>query len=145
MTFSAYGLTVASSILHASVTHTRRIKDYFNSGTFEQTMLRLFGEAEIIESKKIKISRLPRIAENGANVPITVSSTLDSVEKISILVEDNPSPLSAEFFLSPALVAHVSVRLKMAKTSRIVIIVQAEGKLYRTSRSVKVAVGGCGA
>jgi sulfur-oxidizing protein SoxY len=145
LSLSAYALTAATTALHSSLAHATRIEEYFATGSFEATLQRLFGEIEIIESKKIKISRLPRIAENGANVPITIKSTLNNVEKISILVEKNPSPLSAEFFLSPMLATHVSARLKMAKTSDVHIIVQADGKLYRRSRFVKVTVGGCGA
>lgn len=142
---TVYGLTLAGNRLHSSIVHTEWVKAYFNTATFDETLLRLFGETKITESKKIKISRLPRVAENGARVPISISSTLENVEKISILVEKNPSPLSAEFFLSPVLAAHVSARLKMATNSSVVVIVQAEGKLYRTSRSVRVAIGGCGA
>jgi sulfur-oxidizing protein SoxY len=38
----------------------------------------------------------------------------------------------------------VANRLKMAKTGDVVAIVEAGGKLYSTSREVKVTVGGCG-
>ncbi len=145
LSISVYGLTMAGSILQSTMAQTPWLKENFSTGSFEQTMRRLFGAGDIIDSNKIKISRLPRVAENGAMVPITISSTLEHVEKISILVEQNSSPLSAEFFLSPALAVHVSARLKMAKTSNVVIIVQSAGKYYRTSRLVKVTTGGCGA
>ena len=140
-----YALTTAGGMLYSTITQAAWIKENFASGSFDETMKRLFNDAKIIDSKKINISRLPRVAENGAMVPITVNSSLENVEKISILVAQNPSPLSAEFFLSPVMVAHVSARLKMAKSGKVIIIVQADGKLYRTSRSVKVTVGGCGA
>jgi sulfur-oxidizing protein SoxY len=145
LSISVYGLTMAGSILQSTMAQTPWLKENFSAGSFDQTMRRLFGAGDIIDSNKIKISRLPRVAENGASVPITISSTLEHVEKISILVEQNSSPLSAEFFLSPALAVHVSARLKMAKTSNVVIIVQSAGKYYRTSRLVKVTTGGCGA
>jgi len=145
LSISVYGLTMAGSILQSTMAQTPWLKENFSAGSFDQTMRRLFGAGDIIDSNKIKISRLPRVAENGAMVPITISSTLEHVEKISILVEQNSSPLSAEFFLSPALAVHVSARLKMAKTSTVVIIVQSAGKYYRTSRLVKVTTGGCGA
>jgi len=35
-------------------------------------------------------------------------------------------------------------RLKMAKTTNVIAIVEAGGKLYSTSKEVKVTVGGCG-
>ncbi len=142
---ASYALTMAGSTVYSKLAQAVWTKENFATGSFKETMKRLFNDAPIIDSKKIKITRLPRIAENGAMVPITISSSLENVEKISILVAQNPSPLSAEFFLSPQMVAHVSARLKMAKSGKVIIIVQADGKLYRTSRSVKVTVGGCGA
>ena len=35
-------------------------------------------------------------------------------------------------------------RLKMAKTSNVIAVVEAGGKLYSATREVKVTVGGCG-
>lgn len=142
---ATYSVAVVGGILHSPASYGRRIKEYFSSGTFAETRLRLFGNASIISSEKIQISRLPRVAENGAMVPITINSSLDKVEKIFILVEQNPAPLSAEFLLSPLVAASVSARLKMAKSSNVVVIVQSGGQLYRSSRWVKVTVGGCGA
>lgn len=145
LSLSAVGLVTFTGLLHSSFAHALGLKEKFKPGSLEDTLLHLFKKTEFINSHKIKISRLPRIAENGALVPITISSTLDNVEKISILVAKNPSPLSAEFYLTPAVKPHVSARLKMAETSDVIVIVQSNGKLYRTSQKVKVTVGGCGA
>ena len=38
----------------------------------------------------------------------------------------------------------IANRLKMAKTSNVVAIVEADGKLYSATKEVKVTVGGCG-
>ena len=38
----------------------------------------------------------------------------------------------------------VGSRLKMAKTSKVVALVESGGKLYSASKEVKVTVGGCG-
>lgn len=140
----AYGLTLTSGFLYASLTYAQWLKDNFISGTFEETITRLFKDAELNDSHKIKFSRLPRVAENGAVVPITISSELEKVAKISLLVKNNPHPLIAEFYLSPAIEPLVSARFKMAKTSDVVVIVEADGKLYRKSQKVKITVGGCG-
>ena len=40
--------------------------------------------------------------------------------------------------------ASVSNRLKMAKTSKVVAVVESGGKLYSATKEVKVTVGGCG-
>src|SRR3954466_3427058 len=47
-------------------------------------------------SDKVKMDA-PEIAENGAVVPISVSSTLPDVTSISILVAENPNALAASY------------------------------------------------
>ena len=94
-------------------------------------------------SDKIKMDA-PEIAENGAVVPISVSSTLDNVTSISILVAENPNALAASYRIPAGTLPSVANRLKMAKTTNVIAIVEAGGKLYSTAKEVKVTVGGCG-
>lgn len=94
-------------------------------------------------SDKVKLDA-PEIAENGAVVPISVSSTLPNVTSISIMVKENPYVLAASYKIPEGTSATVSNRLKMAKTSQVVAVVESGGKLYSASKEVKVTVGGCG-
>ena len=43
---------------------------------------------------------VPEIAENGAVVPVSVSTTLPNVTGITILVPENPSALAASYKLA---------------------------------------------
>ncbi len=108
-----------------------------------ETLHLLFADQPIEASKKIKL-KLPRIAENGSTVPVRVSSTLEQVEIITLLVEKNPVPLVAQFRLFPGTDAIISARLKMAQTCDVIAVVQADGKLYSARKKVKVTIGGCG-
>ena len=94
-------------------------------------------------SDKVKMDA-PEIAENGAVVPISVSSTLENVTSISILVAENPNALAASYLIPAGTLPSVANRLKMAKTTNVIAIVEAGGKLYSTAKEVKVTVGGCG-
>jgi sulfur-oxidizing protein SoxY len=94
-------------------------------------------------SDKVKMDA-PEIAENGAVVPISVSSTLADVTSIAILVAENPNALAASYQIPAGTLPSVANRLKMAKTTNVIAIVEAGGKLYSTSKEVKVTVGGCG-
>jgi sulfur-oxidizing protein SoxY len=94
-------------------------------------------------SDKVKLDA-PEIAENGAVVPISVSADLPGVTTISILVSENPNALAASYQIPAGTVASVANRLKMAKTSDVIAIVEADGKLYSATKEVKVTVGGCG-
>jgi sulfur-oxidizing protein SoxY len=94
-------------------------------------------------SDKVKMDA-PEIAENGAVVPISVTSTLADVTSIAILVAENPNALAASYQIPAGTLPSVANRLKMAKTTNVIAIVEAGGKLYSTSKEVKVTVGGCG-
>lgn len=86
----------------------------------------------------------PDIAENGAVVPITVTSAIPKTEKIFIFVERNPNPLTASFTLSPDAEPTVQTRVKMGETSNIIALVMADGKMYSATKETKVTLGGCG-
>jgi sulfur-oxidizing protein SoxY len=86
----------------------------------------------------------PEIAENGAVVPISVSTTLPDVTSIAIVVPGNPFPLAAHYVIGPGTSAMVANRLKMAKTSMVMALVESGGKVFSASKEVKVTVGGCG-
>jgi len=101
------------------------------------------GSDQFTASDTIKL-KAPDIAENGAVVPVTVSSSMSNVEAISIVASANVSPLTSSYQLSPACEAFVSTRIKMAKTSDVIAVVKADGKLYSATKEVKVTIGGCG-
>src|ERR1700742_686588 len=94
-------------------------------------------------SDKVKLDA-PEIAENGAVVPISLTTTLADVTSISFLVSENPNALAASYRIPAGTMPSVANRLKMAKTSNVIAIVEAGGKLYSATKEVKVTVGGCG-
>ena len=94
-------------------------------------------------SDKVKLDA-PEIAENGGVVPISVSTTLADVTSISFLVSENPNALAASYKIPAGTIPSVANRLKMAKTSNVIAIVEAGGKLYSATKEVKVTIGGCG-
>ena len=105
--------------------------------------LKALGATTTTPSKEIIITA-PDIAENGAQVPITVSSKLPSIQSISIVVDKNPFPLSSTFDLVNGAEGYVSTRIKMGQTSNVIAVVKADGKFFSTSKEVKVTIGGCG-
>ncbi len=108
-----------------------------------EALQEIYGTSELSQSEDVKL-KAPDIAENGAVVPVTVSSDMANVESIAIIVDDNPSPLTATFELGAGAIADVSTRIKMGKTSTVLAVVKADGKLYSTEKEVKVTIGGCG-
>ncbi len=117
-------------------------EDAFNQKSETDAVKALYGRSPE-PSDQVKLDA-PEIAENGAVVPIAVTTTLADVTSISFLVADNPNALAASYRIPPGTMPSVANRLKMAKTSNVIAIVEAGGKLYSATREVKVTVGGCG-
>jgi sulfur-oxidizing protein SoxY len=117
-------------------------KDAFTQKTQAGAIKSLYGKDTEV-SDKVKLDA-PEIAENGAVVPISVSSAFPDVTSIAILVSENPFPLAAAYRIPAGTSGTVSNRLEMAKTSTVTALVEAGGKIYSASKEVKVTVGGCG-
>ncbi len=117
-------------------------KKAFLSTDGRQALTALLGIDDTIPSKQITL-KLPEIADNGASVSVTVSTTLENVESISIVVEKNPRPLVASFELMSRAFPEVSSRIKMAETSRVLAVVKTDTGTYSTWKDVKVTIGGC--
>jgi sulfur-oxidizing protein SoxY len=117
-------------------------KEAFMSTNIDKAIGELYGHLPQ-PSGRVEL-KVPDIAENGAVVPISVSTDIENVESISIYVAGNPNPLAATFELSPYIVAVVSTRIKMGKTSNVVAAVYSGGTVYTATQEVKVTIGGCG-
>ena len=136
-------LAVSIGILKSGVAHAQEWnKAAFDTKTLQDTVKAL-GGAAAVESKDITITS-PDIAENGAVVPISVTSRLGKTESISILVEKNPNALSAAFDIPGGTEPFISTRVKMGQTSNVFALVKAEGKYFFATKEIKVTLGGCG-
>jgi len=114
----------------------------FESTSADDAIAKLFGATP--QSSDAVQMKIPDIAENGAVVPVTVSTELPNVQSISVVVDNNPTPLAASFDMSPRTAATISVRIKMGESSNVRAIVKTDDGLYSTSKEVKVTIGGCG-
>ena len=107
-------------------------------------LVKSLGGGTPVESKDVAITG-PDIAENGAVVPIGVSTALPGVKKLLVLVEKNPSVLSAMFDVTDAIDANIATRVKMGQSSNVyAVAMMADGKVLFAQKEVKVTLGGCG-
>lgn len=140
---SALALGAASAAVLTPLRVLAKSRPAFTAESTDSALNSLFGDRVIEESDQIEL-KIPDIAENGAVVPVTVSTDIAGVEKIAIVVDENPNPLSASFSIKPDAFADISTRVKMGKSSRVRALVQTPEKIYVTSKDVKVTIGGCG-
>ncbi len=117
-------------------------KQAFEAHTVED-VIKAFGGDQAGESDKITINA-PDIAENGAVVPVGVSTDLPGATQISILVVKNPSALAAHFEIPEGTLPEAATRIKMSETSDVYALVKADGKFYTAKKEIKVTLGGCG-
>ena len=120
----------------------------FNNAAFEAKsladVLKALGAGAPVASKDVVIGG-PDIAENGAVVPLSASTSLPGVKQILILVEKNPSALIAVFNVTDSVEASFSTRAKMGQSSDVyAVAVMADGKALFAKKEVKVTLGGCG-
>jgi len=139
----AVGMAVSTGLLTPRVSLAAWSKAAFEATDVNAAVSALFNTADMSSSDKINI-KAPDIAENGAVVPVSVTTSIDGVSSISIFADKNATPLTAEFTLGPGTEGYVSTRIKMGKTANVVAVVKAGDKLYSTQKEVKVTIGGCG-
>ena len=118
-------------------------KAAFDTHSLADTMKAL-GGGDPAQSKDIVFFQTPEIAENGAVVPIGITSNIPKTESIAILIEKNPNLLAAVFDIPAGTDATISTRVKMAQSSNVYALVRADGKYYVAAKDIKVTLGGCG-
>ena len=105
--------------------------------------LKSLGAGAPQPSKDIVIEA-PQIAENGAVVPIEISSNISGTTSIAVLIEKNPFPLAGKFDFKDGALPYVKLNVKMGETSDVRVVAVAGGRHFAATREIKVTIGGCG-
>ena len=95
-----------------------------------------------IKSKRIKINA-PDHIEGGTLVPISITTDIPNIDRISIFVEKNAHPLCASFDFHEPCDGYLATRIKMKRSSQVVVAVQAEGKSHQTKKHIKIIKKDC--
>ncbi len=139
----AVGVAIAAGLLKPTAVYAAT----WNQAGFEARSvadaLKAINATGAAESNQITI-KAPDIAENGAVVPVEVTSSIPGTESIAIIGEKNNLPLVAQFDLMNGAEGFVSTRIKLGSTSNVRAVVKAGGKMYTAAKEVKVTIGGCG-
>lgn len=141
----AFALLSAAGLLSAREAFAQQQawnKLAFEAKSLDETVKALGGQSSA-PNAGITITA-PDIAENGAVVPVGVTSKIPNTQNVYILVEKNPNSLAAGFAIPAGTDANVSTRIKMGQTSNVHAVVKADNKFYVATKEVKVTLGGCG-
>jgi len=119
----------------------------WNKAAFEaksvDDVIRLLGGSAPQQSDRVILNG-PEIAENGAVVPLEISSSLPGVQSIAILIEKNPNTLAASFAIPPGTLPEIQTRVKMNETCNVYALVKSDGRFFYAAKEIKVTLGGCG-
>jgi sulfur-oxidizing protein SoxY len=139
------GLMAAAGLI--TMEQARAQQQAWNKAAFEAKSLdetvKALGGAAAAQSGDLVITA-PDIAENGAVVPVAVTSKIPNTQGIYVLVEKNPNALAAGFSIPAGTEPAVSTRIKMGQTSNVHAVVKADNKFFVATKEVKVTLGGCG-
>ena len=136
------GLLATAGLMPATA-HAAWAQAAFDAKTLAEAAKALGGGAPV-ESKDITITG-PDIAENGAVVPVGVSTNLAGVKRLALMVEKNPNTLAAVFDMSDAVEANFNTRVKMGQSSNVfAVALMNDGKVLYAAKEIKVTLGGCG-
>ena len=120
----------------------------YNTAAFDtktmSELMKALGAGSPTVSKDVTLTG-PDIAENGAVVPVGAATALPGVKRMLLLVEKNPSILTAAFDVTDAIEANFSTRVKMGQTSNVfAVALMNDGKVLFAQKEIKVTLGGCG-
>lgn len=130
-------------LLKPVIAFAARNQEAFSAETETDALSAFFPGQTIRPSDAITIS-VHDVIENGAVVPVQVTTTLTAVESITLLAGKNPNPLIASFNLGPECSGFIATRIKVAEPADIIAIVKSDGELFSARKFVEVIEGGCG-
>lgn len=143
LTASALGVAAGAGLLTPRTVLAAWPQNAFNTTNLQQAMKMVDG-TDSTTSGHVTI-QAPDIAENGALVPISMSSDLKNVVSLSLYTPDNPFALNSTYEFSNGAMPFSSFRIKLAKTQKVMAVARtSDGKLYSATKQVKVTIGGCG-
>lgn len=135
-------LALVSASMPAFALDYRKSKpDAWTSKSVDDAIKKLYGDMPMVkEGVKLKI---PKVASNGGAIPVSVESDIDA-KSVAIFQDSNPESAVAVFSLNENSIIDFDFKIKMRGNGAITAVVEGkDGKLYMTSKSLEVALGGC--
>jgi sulfur-oxidizing protein SoxY len=139
----AVGVAVGTGLLTPRTVLAAWNEAAFQSKTIGDAVKAGMGSDAMTDSAEITLD-IPDNPENGAVVPVAMTTTLTGVQSIALLVEKNIKPLCGIFYPGKRMKPGLSIRVKVGESADIIAVVKAGDKLYSARKAVKVTIGGCG-
>ena len=110
--------------------------------TVDDAIREMYGNITLIE-EGVSLN-LPKIASNGASVPLDISSDL-SAKSLAVFQNANPESAVIAYTIHENNIIDYSLKIKMQEGLReVTVIVEGrDGKFYSAKKTLVVSPGGC--
>ncbi len=115
--------------------------------TWAEISADIVGDTALQDGAALLSIDAPYRAEDAATVPVVIqqTDTGPTITALKLVIDENPSPLVAEFRFGPAMhPLKLETRVRVNQYSNLRVIADADGGSFMTGRFVK-ASGGCSA
>jgi len=116
--------------------------DTWTAHKVDEAIKALYGDIKAEDTDKITL-KVPKIASNGGAIPVSLASDLE-LKSLSVFQDANPESAVIAFTVPDGEKVDYMVKIKMKGSGEITIIAEGkDGKFYKTSKKLEVALGGC--
>ena len=141
--FAKKGVTTVvgmlASLISPDVLSNTWPRDIFDAIDLNDTLSRL-GAIDALQSEVTIIA--PELVEDGSTVPLSISTTLQNMRSICILAEQNKHALVAKIDLSMPVNPPLMTRIRLARSSQVIVLIEADAHFCKATRYIKVVKGG---
>ena len=125
-----------------SATDFRATKpDTWTAHTVDDAIKALYGAITPVESG-VTVGA-PKVASNGGAIPVNVTSDIDA-KTVAIFQDANPEAAVIVFEMNEGGIINYDIKMKMGASGTITAIVEGkDGKFYKGTKTLEVALGGC--
>ncbi len=119
--------------------------DAFTAETVEDVLLALLGQADTTQDQMLNFSvgKPPVHVVDGQSVTVEIDSELEDIERLAILVDNNPFPLVMSLDFSSNVLLPLRTRIKVVEgDSKIIVVARAGNQLYKLTHDIRVDTGG---
>jgi sulfur-oxidizing protein SoxY len=141
--FLGFGLAAMAALpAMVSAKDMRKEKpDTWTAHNVKDAIEKLYGTITP-EAKGVKV-KAPKVASNGGQIPVTIKSDIDA-KTVAVFQDANPESTVAVFDMPEGQPVDFSFKIKMKKSGTITAIVEGrDGKYYKGTQTLEVALGGC--
>jgi len=115
--------------------------DAFTAHNVADAIKALYGDIKTVEGD-ITV-KAPKIASNGGAIPVSIKSGLE-LKSVAIFQDANPESAVVVFTIPATGIVNYMTKIKMKGNGEITVIGEGkDGKFYKTSQKLQVALGGC--